>query len=182
LAAEFEHCIAILAGQTHKFKAVPHPISVPEPGIQSQFLARARPWKTDGDVPFWVYEPALDHRSEPAFAQSDAVSLQHNWLSRLRHFDENYRDIDFHSGKPSHTIKFWKALGGVQYSRSCQVPIVLNVFRLTKQFISNIASAGSARWKFFAANHHRLVRWTVAIEMPDEVNAAHRSELAWFAH
>jgi hypothetical protein len=103
----------------HKFKAVPHPISVPQPGIHSQFLARVRPWKTDSDVPFWVGEPALDYRSKPAFAQGDAVSLQHDWLSRLRHFDENYWDIDFHAGKPSNTVKFWKALGGVYCSRPC---------------------------------------------------------------
>jgi len=166
----------------NKFKAVSHPISVPQPSIHSQFLARARPWETNGNVPFWVCEPALDHRSKPAFAQGDAVSLQQDWLSRLRHFDENYRDIDFHARISSHAIKLWKALGRVYCSRPCQVPIVLNVFRLTKQFISNVASAGSASGKFFAANHHRLMRRTMPIEMPDEVNAAYRSQFAWFAH
>jgi len=59
---------------------------------------------------------------------------------------------------------------------------VLNVLCLTKQLISNPASAGSARGKFFAADHHRLMRGTMTIEMPDEVNAAYRGEFAGFAH
>jgi hypothetical protein len=59
---------------------------------------------------------------------------------------------------------------------------VLNVLCLTKQLISNPASAGSARGKFFAADHHRLMRGTMTTEMPDEVNAAYRGEFAGFAH
>jgi hypothetical protein len=58
---------------------------------------------------------------------------------------------------------------------------VLNVFCLTKQLISNSASAGSACGKFFAADHHRFMRGTMTIEMPDEVNATHRGEFAGFA-
>jgi hypothetical protein len=56
------------------------------------------------------------------------------------------------------------------------------VLGLTKQFISNRASAGSAGRKFFAADHHCLMRRTMTIEMPHEIDTAHRSKFPGFAH
>ena len=76
-------------------------------------------------------------------------------------FDENDRKIDFNPPKSSKGIELSGFSRNSELHRPSQVPIVMNVLRLSHELVMDRAPTRPTSWEFFSANYDGLVRSTM---------------------
>lgn len=63
--------------------------------------------------------------------------------------------------------------------RASEIPIVMQMFGLPDQIVTDPTLADAADGKFFAANYDRFVRSAMRREMPNAIDAAYWREFTW---
>lgn len=155
-----------------------HPISVPEPRVDVDFLLGSRAGKTNGDALSRMRQPRLDHYAQPALAQSSCVSFEDDRFSGMTHFRQHDRQVDFYAGESPHAVRIRGPLGNGPLLGASEVPIVMKMLGLTNQVVTNPALADATKGELFASNDDRFVRNAMRSEMPHAIDAAYGRKFA----
>ena len=140
-------------------------------------LPGCRAGEANGDALSRMRQPRLDHRAQTALAQRGRMSFEDDGFSGMTHLREHDRQVDLYAGEGPHAVRTHGLLWNSPLLRAGEVPIVMKMFGLTNQLVTNPAFADATDGKFFAANDDRFVGGAMRSEMPHAIDAAYGRQL-----